>query len=246
MKLNMRLFGGLFLLIFSFPSQSQTISDSSFVAAVKKHIVNNYVSQLGSEAPIYNGKRYLPDRRLDGNGHAFFIDTEYTKGSVVYNGYLFKDVDLQYDLVHDQLVLLNFDKFSGIILKQTYVDSFNLRGHTFVNIRPTNTKRQAIQAGYFELLYSGKTNLLAKRTKTIVETTNQYEVKRLVEQQEFYYVHKNDNYIPIRNKKDLLNLFSSKRTAKESQRYLKSQHLNFRKDKEKAMIALLQWHDLQM
>ncbi|RKD13311.1 hypothetical protein BCY91_10920 [Pelobium manganitolerans] len=246
MKLSVRLLSALFVLIFTLPSRSQTISDSLFVAHATNYTVNNYLNQLKSEAPIYDGQKYLPDLRLDENGHTLFLSNQYTKGSVVYDGHLFNNVDMEYDLVHDQLVLLNYDRVSGIVLKQAHVDSFYLHGHSFVHIRPADIKAKEIRPGYFELLYNGKVDLLAKRIKTISETTTQYKVKRTVEQQDFYYVHKDSSYIRIRNKKDLFSVFGDTHTSKESQQYLKSQHINFRKDKEKAMLALLKWHDSKM
>lgn len=218
-----------------------TINDSLFVANVSENLNNFYLNILHSQAPIYNGKVYKPDLKLDGDGHTLFYDSRYTTGTVVYNGLTYRNISLLYDLVLDQLVLLNFDKVGGIMVPPDYIDSFSLHEHTFINLKPEKTQATGISPGYYDLLYRGTKDLLVKRTKKITETTNQHKVVRTVSQQDKYYLLKDSVYIPINNKNHLLKQLSE--TRRQNQLFIKQQRLNFRKEKENAMVELLKFHD---
>ncbi|HTN22040.1 MAG TPA: hypothetical protein VL125_16290 [Pelobium sp.] len=242
MKVAIRLFSVSFLLIlFSSPYLWAQSNDSLFVAKVSNNITSHYLNQLGSGAPIYNGKKYIPDVRLDEHGHTLFINDQYTNGEFVYNGYAYKDKSLMYDLVYGQLVLLNFDKVGGIVVKSDMVDSFSLHNHKFINIKPAQIKDKEITPGYYDLLYDGDVALLAKRIKKITESTTQYKVERTVAQENTYYLYKNNKYNLVKGKKSLLKLLHN--TNPQNLQYIKSHRLNFRKSKENAMVELVKFHD---
>ena len=222
------------------PLAAQIVNDSLFVARAEQNMNSIYTSRLESKAGLYNGKMYHQDLKLDQGGHTLFKDNQYTEGTIIYNGQTYRSVGLMYDLVHDQLVL-SVDRAGGVIVPPEYADSFSLHGHRFINIRLDRSSRNEITPGYYDLLYDGTISLLAKRTKKITETTNQHKVVRTVSQQNRYYLLKNDAYIPINNKKNLLTQLDE--THQENQLFINRNRLNFRKDKEKAMIELLKFHD---
>jgi hypothetical protein len=242
MKVAIRLFGVSFLLIlFSSPYLWAQTSDSLFVAKVSNNITSHYLNQLGSGAPIYNGKKYIPDVRLDEDGHTLFINDRYTNGEFVYNGYAYKNKSLMYDLLYGQLILLNFDEVGGIVVKPDLVDSFSLHNHKFINIKPSQVKDKEITPGYYDLLYDGYDALLAKRIKKITENTTQYKVERIVAQENTYYLYKNNKYNLVKGKKSLLKLLHD--TNPQNLQYIKSHRLNFRENKENAMMELVKFHD---
>ncbi|KAA8482460.1 hypothetical protein BDE36_3435 [Arcticibacter tournemirensis] len=220
---------------------AQIRDDSVFVSGIVQKITRTYIEQLNTEAPIYNGKMYRPVFNLNDGGHTLFQSNQYTKGTIVYNGHIYQDVNLMYDMVKDQLVLLNFDQVGGIVIWPQYVDAFSLHQHTFINIRPDSTTQKSIAPGYYDLLYQGKTSLLAKRIKELIETPNQNAVKRTVSQQNKYYLLNHSGYTLIKGKKDLLRLLS--RTRNENLQYIKTERLNFKKELERSMIKLLSYHD---
>lgn len=244
MKLNM-LFFALFLSLFFTNSLifAQTISDSLFVTSVANRTANRYLNRLESEKTIFNGKEYHPDNKLDDNGHTLFIKDQFVQGSITYDGNKYEDVYIKYDLVKNQLVLLNYDGIGGIILMSNHVDSFFLNDHTFINLKPKKTTGKQIEPGYYDLLYNGSIKLFAKRKKKIAEVINQYKVLRMVEEQETYFLFKNDEYFPLKGKRSLLKSLNS--TNLNTQKYINLKGLNFRKNKENAMIELLKFYDLR-
>jgi len=216
---------------------AQTQNDSAFVSRVIQNATNAYIEQLNTEAPIYNGKMYRPVFNLNDGGHTLFLNNQYTKGSIVYNHHVYKDVNLMYDMAKDQLVLLNLDQVGGIVVWPQYVEAFSLHHHTFVNISADSAAQKGLAHGYYDLLYSGKSTLLAKRVKR----TDQNTVKRTVSQQNKYYLLSDSGYVLIKGKKDLLRLL--RQTRNENLKYIRTGHLNFKKELESSMIKLLSYHD---
>ena len=220
---------------------AQALSDSAFVVMISHHMNDLYFGELKSEAPIYNGKMYHPVSNLDEGGHALFLSNQYTKGTLVYNANVYHDVNLMYDLVRDELVLLNFDQVGGIVVWPDCVDAFSLHQHTFIHIGRDSVAKKGITPGYYDLLYKGKTSLLAKRIKTITEVPDQYKVNRTVSEENRYYLLKDSVYTLIKSRKDLLRLLGP--TRAENLRYIKKEHINFKKNKENAMVRIVSYND---
>ncbi|WP_148233536.1 hypothetical protein [Pseudopedobacter saltans] len=227
--------------LFAKMTQAQALNDSLYVRELTRIMVENYTNAQYSQAPIYNGKVYRPDLKLDGDGHTLFYDSRYTTGTVIYNGLTYNNIMLLYDLVLDQLVLLNLDKAGGIMIPSDHIDEFSLHNHTFINLKPGKTQVAGIDPGYYDLLYSGTKDLLVKRTKKITETIGQHKVVRTVSQRDKYYLLKDTTYIPVKSKNDFLKQLSE--TRQQNQLFIKQQRLNFRKEKENSMVELLKFHD---
>lgn len=239
----MRSFFFLPILIFlECPVLSQPLSDSLFLVGIQQNMKNHYSNLLNSEAPIFNGRMYHSYGKLSDNGHAFFFNNRYTPGTIVYDGYIFNSVKMMYDLIRDQLVLQHFDGVTDIAVMSDHINSFSLHNHNYVHVRSDSTRNSnAIKAGYYDLLYEGKVALLAKRTKIVMEKVTKTEVEKIVSQDDRYYLLKNSTYTSIRNKKALLALLRS--TQSENQHFIKTNRLNFKKDKENAILKLVQFHD---
>lgn len=215
--------------------------DSIFVAKASRNLIWSYLTQQSNDAPIYNGRVYQPYVRLDDNGHTFFHEKQYAKGAVSYLGYTYKHVDIAYDIVRDQLLLVNFNKSANIILMPQYVDSFSFRDHIFLNLRTEEIKKNEISPGYYELLHKGELILIAKRTKEITETLSQSDIKRTVSTNNRYYLLKDSVYRSVKNKGDLMRLLKS--THSQNQQYIRVNKLNFRRDKEKMISSLVKFHE---
>lgn len=221
-------------------SQSQSLSDSAYVAAVSNNMVRSYLGQLGSQAPLFNGRIYRAYVRLNDNGHTFFISPNFVTGSITYQGYKYENVQIAYDLVRDQLILTHIDKIANIIMIPEHVESFSLHGHTFVNLSDTLNDSK-IASGYYDLLYKGNLSVLAKREKKITETVTPINVERTVSGIDRYYVLKDSIYTPIKSKGNLLKVLRS--TQAQNQQFIRTNKLKFGKDKEGMIVKLVKFHD---
>jgi len=242
MNLSHKLLLGIILAtVICKPARSQ-VNDSAFVARVSANITDYFTASLRKGAPIYNGKEYYRKhpRFIEGE-HAFFLASQYQTGTVTYEGYTYRNVELMYDLIRDELLLLHFDKETDIVLDPEKVDAFSFLGHNYINIKEAEAKRNNLSSGYYDLLYQGKIALLAKRSKTVRENITQAGVERSVSQHNRYYLLKDSVYTLLKNKKSLTKLLKS--TQSRNQQYIKNNQLNFRNDTENAMLDLVGYHD---
>lgn len=231
----------LVLIVNSSAFSQQPTKDSLFVARVTENITNNYLSLLKSDAPIFNGKMYRPNSNFDEGTHTLFLNNQYTLGSISFDGIHYKDINIMYDLTIDGLILLNFDKVGGLIVFPHRVDYFKLHQHIFINIQPDSLNIKNISSGYYDLLVDGKMSFLAKRVKKIQETTNHEKVKRVVYQQDKYFLLKDEFFYAIKNKKDLLKQL--KDSHDQNQEFIKNNKLKFKKKKEESMIQLVKFYE---
>lgn len=220
---------------------AQSLDDKQYIQAVEKSTIALYLKKI-NQAPFYNGKVYRPDLTLDEMGHSLFINNQYVKGVLNYNGLSYNDIYLMYDLVLDQLIVLNMDKVGGIIVPAHHVKSFSLHNHHFINLNSSAVRGRQIEPGYYDLLYDGKIKLLVKRIKEIEETVTSYKIKRTVLPQNKYFLLKDSSsYIPFKGKKDLLKQLNN--ASGQVNKYLKTKKLNFRADEEKSILDLVIFYD---
>lgn len=223
------------------PAQSQ-VDDSAFVASVSTNITDYFTASLGKGAPIYNGKVYYRTHpRFIEGGHAFFLASQYQTGTVTYEGYTYRNVELMYDIIREELLLQHFDKGTDIILNPEKVDAFSFLNHNYINIKEPEAKKNDLLQGYYDILYQGKISLLAKRSKMATEKISQTGSEWSVFQYNRYYLLKDSVYTLLKNKKSLTKLLKS--TQSQNQQYIKSNQLNFRNDTENAMLNLVRYHD---
>lgn len=221
------------------PATAQTDVDSLFVKQVSQKAINSLLDLQKTDGPIYNGEMHYPHPKFKNGGHAFFFNNNYAKGTIFYDGLKYHDLSMRYDLIRDQLLILNADSTGGIVVQPAHVDSFSLHHHNFVNIKP-GTAVKNMTPGYYELLYNGRIKLLARSVKNITENVTQY-VEKEVEETISYYLFKDSTYTQIRGKQDLLTLLRA--TQSENERYIKANKLDFNRNRAEAFFKLVSFYD---
>ncbi|HTI08647.1 MAG TPA: hypothetical protein VL832_08825 [Puia sp.] len=190
-----------------------------------------YHKYLGDEDPIFNGTEHLVS---DANfrGFSYFQSATATKGFVLYDELPYKDMDLLYDLMTDQLVLQDKAQYL-ITLRTDKVGSFTLFGHQFIHT--------PLGPGFYDMLYSGRLTILAKRTKVIEKTIDAGEITRTVVSKDYYYALLNDKYYPLPNESRLLDLLADKK--RECRLYLRTNKIKYNKDPEQAIISIAGYYN---
>ena len=202
-------------------------------------VEGRYRQAAGPYAALYNGAEH-PDYDPRMIGSAYFGGNEWQTGSVYYDGVLFTQVPLKYDLVRGKLVVQHTNGFSKLELVNARLDSFGVDGHTFIHIRPTGVPG-ALAPGFYDRLVSGPITVLARRQKTIREYIEGMEVKREVNEKYDYYVLQNGVYHTIDKQRDLLNLFGDHR--KEVLQQWRSAGVKFRRQKEASIVLAAQFYN---
>src|SRR6266404_779620 len=143
---------------------------------------NNY--ELSKSGGLYTGSLYVRDY-YNVKGHPFFQTDSLRKGDIFYDGALYKNVNLLYDLSHDNL-LIEYSEETKLVLVPEKVSYFILYGHLFVR------REGSLPAGegFYELLFIGGIDILVKRNKKIISSVRTPEFSYVFAEGKSYFIYK--------------------------------------------------------
>lgn len=227
------------LLIFLEPLSlfAQSPSDSLSINALSSNY-RFYTKQTGGSLLIFNGIEYT-STYPDVQGSQYFNYNTLQSGLICYNHIVYYDVPLAYDMVANQLVTKSYNGFN-IVLSPDMVDSFVLSGHTFIYLSADSSHQYHLQEGYYDHIYSGKTQAFIKRRKQVERGSRTEDPFRFHEYDD-YLIYKDHQYYNIQSKKDMNHIL--KNHSKELNVYLRSHRIKFRKHKEKYITESLSYYD---
>ena len=200
-----------------------------------------YQDAIGDESHLYNGPEYVNYDKYYLEGHQFYRTAEPAAGNILYDGAWYAGVDMVYDIMLDKIVLEHPTTEFMLSLINEKVKYFTFQKHTFIRLEKDSLAGTPLKGGFYDLLYAGKVQLLAKRTKSIQEQATSEGMKGQFEQQNKYYIRKENIYIPVKDKRSVLKALPEKK--KELQRYAREEKLKFRKNREKSILLLTQFYD---
>jgi len=205
-------------------------------------VIANYNTAIDQQSHLYNGPEYeFYDPIIKGNAYVFDIKT-FSPGNVNYNGILYNNVPMMYDINKDVIVILLYNHFTKISLLSTRVSEFWLLDHHFVHINSDSTGRAALTTGFYDQLYAGhNTQILVRREKSIQTTTGSSTVESFFHETKGYYVKKGANYLSFSSKGALLDIFKDKK--KELRQYIKTNNIDFRENFELAITNVASYYD---
>nr|WP_299173566.1 hypothetical protein [uncultured Allomuricauda sp.] len=158
---------------------------------------------------LYNGIGYVEKYKVINNYHKFYKTTDFLKGSIVYDGHHYFGLEMKYDLDED-LVLLNLKKGLRIVLLQlikSKVDSFIIDGHKFINIRDSLPNNPGISGFYEVLLENQHLKLFEKHKKKRFQKAGNNSVYYEFKSRNVMFLFYNQQYYPLRNRKELVKVF---------------------------------------
>lgn len=221
-------------------------SDSVNLQNTKDGIVSNFYLAIGQQSRLYNGMEYFPyDRSIKGTA-LFPLNAEtWATGEVTYDGLLYKGVPMMYDIYKDKLVVLLYNHFTAFTLLDDRVHDFSFSGHRFVRVNADSiaNDKSGISTGFYDQLYNGnKVEVLAKRVKTIQNSTNiSATLETYFLENHSYYVRKGNTYYKVGSQGSFLNVMKDKKAV--IQKYMKDNNLRFRSDPEGVMAAVASYYD---
>jgi len=202
-------------------------------------LFKNYEEKLGLGAAIYQGPEYLPtDPSILGT--PFFQQKNFSFGSVIYQGHIYNNLLLGYDVIQDNLVLAyqNRGQFFQIVLDRDKVDAFVLLGHTFDNRQPETAGLPF--GGYLDKLYDGPSKILVKRNKKTRPSTTKGYLYEYVNADK-YFVYTKGEFVPVNSKSKIFKIFKENRKLLRKQ-ILKTD-LDYRSQKDRYLQKVCQLND---
>ena len=147
-----KIFSIVFIIIFfSTLSHAQNSNkDSILLKAAIENTLQVYYNNIGEQAAKFNGVQYPGYTVSFADGHPYFKINALNKGSILYDGVLFKDVDLLYDEVADCIVLQ--DSTHRIQLINEKLKSFTILEDQFERIEKNELKKVNIATGFYQIL----------------------------------------------------------------------------------------------
>ncbi len=205
--------------------------------------LNKYASQkYGTNDLLVNGWKYYPDH-FNAAGNPNFNNLDWTNGNLVMRGETFENIDMTYKIEIDELILMKFLKDGSpafVLLNKTFVESFTIDQHHFVNNSQIETNTDL--NGFVELLYSGEFMFLIKHQKNFVANYSSDTPNGSISRQiSVNYIFENNILHKITSKKMLLNYFEP--FKKKIKKYMKQNNIRYKKATSTQLKKLMEYCD---
>ena len=222
-------------IFFSRLSAQGFLPDSSIYRIALNQTLAYNNSLATKTSGLYTGSFYARDY-FKVKGHPFFQTDSFQKGEIFYNGVLYKNTNLLYDLSHDNVVTEYVDGLRLVLVPEK-TSYFNLGGHSFVK------RHNVFAAGeaFYDLLFKGKIEVLVHRTRKLESSLRTEEFEAVFVQLNNYYIQKDGIYYPVNDKKELLEVLSDKKPDLKS--FIAKNKPDFRKHFENALLETARYYE---
>lgn len=215
------------------------LPDSVFYSRSVAGATEAYRKEVRENLHIYNGAAYL--RTGHGiKGTPFFAADSLLPGAAFYDNHLYGNLLLQYDMVADQVIIGNYAQQNQLQLVPEKLAWFSLAQHVFVRIAADSSLPSFMATGFYERLYWGNMTVLARHQKIPRQAVSAAENEGHYETYHSYFVLLNDVFYQVSGKSDFLSLMGSAKEA--AARYIRENNINFKKEKEAAMVRMAAWY----
>lgn len=207
----------------------------SSLSAFSQSIQLDYSLSSDSALSLYNKDMHGEDDYIVGKEYKLYqkykqgnpyLNSRRGKGTIYSNGYIYDKKVILYDIFKDEIAVnRTFKKSSNINvnIQKTRIDSFLIefdnKKYLLKHIRINNSSNNLINDGFYEILHTGKYQLLLKHQKEKGHlngiTTYSYEIS--------IFLKVGNEYFNIDSRKKLFELFfTNKKQLKKKYRLLRT------------------------
>src|SRR5450631_1679752 len=126
-----RSFVPTFLLLTVLFPLNKTTAQTSSLQSIPDSFINVkefFQNEIKEDAHLYTGKEFIK-YSVNIKGHPFFETDQMQNGTIFYDGTLYENVPLLYDIVGQEVVINRFDSGEGIRLLNEKIKYFTFDGH---------------------------------------------------------------------------------------------------------------------
>lgn len=214
------------------------VSDTVLYRSAQTNLIQMYIDSLKENLLLYNGTEFTAAYRSSA-GHPFFEYSEAQKGDIFYDGVLYPDMRLSYDLVHDEVIFVTPAKNLNVKLVTQKINRFSIQNHLFVRVSGNSNAINPPPDGFYELAYDGTYSVLIKRKKYFDQATREDIPSKFIQSID-YYIRKDDTYFAIDNKRSLLAVCKDRKA--EVIKFMQRENLNFKKYPGKTTIKVIEYY----
>jgi hypothetical protein len=221
-------FSFLFICISQIHAQQSPDSILYKESAYKIHQV--YLDEIGDNAQIYHGSEFIRNGQK-AIGFPFYESDSVLTGSVCYQGMIYMNLNLFYNLVSNELITNNYAHDALVTLAYEKVDSFSIGNHSFIRLA-AGRDNGLIKDGFYEQLFSGEPAFYARREKRLVTGAGSEEIRYI--QFNYYFIKLKNVYYQVEGKNSLLEVLKDRKDVLK--KYIRSNKLNFKKNPEPSLL----------
>ncbi|MBD0333010.1 MAG: hypothetical protein ICV66_10165 [Chitinophagaceae bacterium] len=223
-------------------TEAQTdTSNASIYTAALENTIQFYIDKLNGYQGLYNGSEYIGSYPGT-TGSPFFEGETLQKGYISFDGVLYQNIGLKYDLVSNQVIIKAKQNLLMALVREK-IDYFSLNGHLFIHLIPDTARNDFPEPGFYEVLYEvlyeGPVRVLARRNKN-VERGVKPEDPNIFRQYNHYYIEKNSRFYPISSQGELIAVFADRK--EEMKNYLRRSKAKFKKDPQKNIVEAAEYY----
>ena len=201
--------------------------------AQHQEVFDEFRREAGDQAEMFSGKvepGYPPTIYLN---HPYWAFGEFSKGTVVFDGLLYKEVQLRYDAYLKQLVVNTPIKHSNVMIPMDRVEKFTL-GETEYSRRNGEMVAVLYTSPRMELIEQMNVGI---QEKMVDNARVQYEFKRNVK----YLVLRGGQVHEVSNLRSVVKLFPG--LKKELRSFARMYHLDFKALRQTSLVSMIQYAD---
>jgi hypothetical protein len=242
-KCVLAMFAGMITLLDHAAAQSD-LQDTSFYRSSINQAIALYYQSIGENAHLYNGSEYLQYVVYDPEEikNPYFMSIFLEKGTLLYDGTFYTNVQLCYDVLRDQLISTRWGQNYRIRLVDDKVVEFTLAGHHFVRLSEDSTHKLPYGTGYYETLYMGKKlQVFAKRQKKQEDKINSMVALTIYTPMDHFIIRKDGAFYPAQTKKLVLEALRDHK--KELKKWLRKNKVEFAPHPESGIVQAAQYYE---
>jgi len=222
-------------------SAQNTIADTTSRRVALQQATDLYFRSVAEGAFLNYGNEVI-EYQNKSVSHPFYSQDRFVYGTVNGFGVTYNDIPVKYDIVHDKLIVLDFNKIFKVEQVSERIDSFNILDHEFVRLTADSMNKSGIETGFYESLYMGKTvALFAKRKKIASELIKEGHSDLNFKERNYYFIRREDTFYEVSDKGSVMNALKDKK--KELESFLKKNKIKFNKNREYAMTMLAEHYE---
>jgi len=228
----------LILLLHNGHARAQSAVADSVDPSVS-NAIRIFAAATGTQAGYYNGLQYRRYPNFIHTGHPFFLADSLIAGTITYDGVHYENIRLQYDEVNDELITTDVQGDNLVQIHKAKVSAFTIGRYNFIH----HSAGTYPGAGYYRVLYDGRSQIIAKEKKLIQTTPGQTnaETIRSVDASTDYYLKTSKGYEKFGRLNALLTTFGKHRKAVAG--FLKDKKSKYRQDKENLFYQAVTFYD---
>jgi hypothetical protein len=201
-------------------------ADSSIYDRAVAAAVSEYKRSAGNNDLLFIGTEYS-NYSHGINGHPFLNTDSFRLGSVMYNGAMYYNVPMLYDILRDELVIKYLNTNNPMKLVSEKIRSFDLDGRHFVRV---DLPAPGPASGFYELVFEkGNTSLLVKHNKEIKVPANTERPSYFL-YWDLHFIRIGDKFFAANNREDIPLAFGDQKA--NMKKLLKTINTSFKKGRE--------------